>query len=156
MSQTNDAAGDDVDVDSVFDFDHYITDGPDRFAALREAPRMGYVGYVNLPDDHPIRDAVADFVNKWYDGTDQLEMAGTVGGVFFAIAADRTDLSLAEATALVLAENPELTWADAADLMEIATGTYKGKMSNEVRPKVERADRTTTFADALGGWDADQ
>lgn len=147
MSQTNEAG----DADDVFNFETSIEYGPDRFAGLREVPRMGYIAYINLPDGHPIREAVWTFLTEWYDDDTRTEMAGTVGGVFFKIAASRTDLTLKEATALVLAENPELTWADAADLMEIAEGTFKGKMGNEVRPKVERATATMAFADTLDG-----
>lgn len=60
-----------------------------------------------------------------------------------------TVFSPREFVAFVLSENPRYTWDDASDRMRIARGTYGGKMSNEVRPKIERAKQTVEFVESV-------
>lgn len=60
-----------------------------------------------------------------------------------------TVLSPREFVAFVLSENPRYTWDDASDRMRIARGTYGGKMSNEVRPKIQRAKQTVEFVESV-------
>jgi predicted DNA-binding protein (UPF0251 family) len=56
-----------------------------------------------------------------------------------------TSLAHREFVALVLAENPDITWARSAELMGISEGTFSGKMGEKVTPKIEEAQTTVNF-----------
>lgn len=130
----------------------------EQYTSERES-RDAIIAAHHLPSDHWVRrDARRRARNKAkYLGEDESEVGdmpydndvNEIAGALFEMTVDTTDFSVREALALVLSEHPTVTYDKASTIMGIARGTYAGKLSNDVRPKIERSKHTVEFADSI-------
>jgi len=98
---------------------------------------------VGLTGDYPREEFYENALSDWADAY-LCAIQGEIRRL-----QQETVLSPREFVAFVLSENPRYTWDDASDRMRIARGTYGGKMSNEVRPKIQRAKQTVDFVESV-------